>query len=104
MRLVFLFLTPDFGQHTPGKKIRSSLFPGNSFGWIRISNHVLTVFFAQGVSSPTSGSAPNKKDPHAPPKTPLEKFLTNAGPLREDGSDKFFGMENVSKESVPYSG
>lgn len=55
----------------------------------------------QGVSSPTSGSTPTKKDSHAPPKTPLEKLLTNAGPLREDGSDKFFGMENVSTGSVP---
>lgn len=58
----------------------------------------------QGVSGPSSGSAPTKKDPHAPPKTPLEKLLTNAGPLRGDGSDKFFGMENVSTESVPYLG
>jgi ubiquitin carboxyl-terminal hydrolase 9/13 len=27
--------------------------------------------------------------------TPLEKMLKNAGPIRPDGSDKFFGMENV---------
>ena len=27
--------------------------------------------------------------------TPLEKMLLNAGPIRPDGSDKFFGMENV---------
>ncbi|KAG6016816.1 hypothetical protein E4U43_003060 [Claviceps pusilla] len=26
--------------------------------------------------------------------TPLEKMLQNAGPLREDGSDRFFGFEN----------
>lgn len=29
------------------------------------------------------------------PKTPLQKLLSDAGPLKSDGSDKFFGMENV---------
>ena len=28
--------------------------------------------------------------------TPLEKMLQDMGSVREDGSDKFFGMENVS--------
>jgi hypothetical protein len=28
--------------------------------------------------------------------TPLEKMLQDMGSIREDGSDKFFGMENVS--------
>lgn len=28
--------------------------------------------------------------------TPLEKMLTELGPIRGDGSDKFYGMENVS--------
>jgi hypothetical protein len=32
--------------------------------------------------------------------TPLEKRLLDMGPIREDGSDKFYGMENVS--SLPY--
>jgi ubiquitin carboxyl-terminal hydrolase 9/13 len=27
--------------------------------------------------------------------TPLEKRLLDMGTIREDGSDKFFGMENV---------
>lgn len=48
------------------------------------------------------GTATTKKDPNAPQPTPLEKLLTDAGPLRTDGSDKFFGMENVSVS--PYSG
>jgi ubiquitin carboxyl-terminal hydrolase 9/13 len=26
--------------------------------------------------------------------TPLEKMLLDSGPVRGDGSDKFFGMEN----------
>jgi ubiquitin carboxyl-terminal hydrolase 9/13 len=49
----------------------------------------------QGAINPSAAS-PNKKDPNAPQPTPLEKMLQNAGPIREDGSDKFFGMENVS--------
>lgn len=28
--------------------------------------------------------------------SPLEKKLQDMGPIRNDGSDKFFGMENVS--------
>jgi ubiquitin carboxyl-terminal hydrolase 9/13 len=31
--------------------------------------------------------------------TPLEKLLADAGPVRGDGSDKFFGFENVSFNS-----
>ena len=42
------------------------------------------------------GAGATKKDPNAPQPTPLEKLLSDAGPLRGDGSDKFFGMENVS--------
>lgn len=47
-------------------------------------------------ASPASGHPVAKKDPNAPEPTPLEKLLSNAGPLRGDGSDKFFGFENVS--------
>ncbi|OCL01799.1 cysteine proteinase [Glonium stellatum] len=47
-----------------------------------------------GPSSPASGNTPTKKDPHAPLPTPLEKLLADAGPIRADGSDKFFGFEN----------
>jgi hypothetical protein len=49
----------------------------------------------QGAVSPSVGSSPSKKDATSQPQTPLEKLLLNAGPIREDGSDKFFGMENV---------
>ncbi|MCJ1384846.1 hypothetical protein MMC17_007964 [Xylographa soralifera] len=45
-------------------------------------------------SNPTTSSSPAKKDPNQPQPTPLEKLLHEAGPLRNDGSDKFFGMEN----------
>ncbi|KUJ23985.1 cysteine proteinase [Mollisia scopiformis] len=45
-----------------------------------------------GVSSP---SHKNKKDAEPEPEiTPLVKMLQNAGPIRNDGSDKFFGLEN----------
>jgi ubiquitin carboxyl-terminal hydrolase 9/13 len=30
-----------------------------------------------------------------PQPSPLEKRLKDMGPIRGDGSDKFFGMENV---------
>lgn len=36
-----------------------------------------------------------KKD-IAPQISPLEKRLQDLGAIRDDGSDKFFGMENVS--------
>ncbi|KAJ9157798.1 Cysteine proteinase [Pleurostoma richardsiae] len=46
-------------------------------------------------TGPSGNALPKaKKDDPAPEMTPLEKMLQNAGPLREDGSDKFFGLEN----------
>ncbi|KAF2001132.1 cysteine proteinase [Amniculicola lignicola CBS 123094] len=47
-----------------------------------------------GPASPASKDVPAKKDPNALQPTPLEKLLADAGPIREDGSDKFFGFEN----------
>ncbi|RBQ74770.1 hypothetical protein VDGD_21380 [Verticillium dahliae] len=43
-------------------------------------------------------AATKKKEALEPPPeiTPLEKMLQNAGPLRDDGTDRFFGLENVS--------
>src|SRR5437764_6035478 len=49
----------------------------------------------QAATSPSVGPSLSKKDAASLPQTPLEKLLSNAGPIREDGSDKFFGMENV---------
>ncbi|MCJ1397019.1 hypothetical protein MMC11_000211 [Xylographa trunciseda] len=51
-----------------------------------------TVCFTS--SNPATSSSPAKKDANQPQPTPLEKLLQEAGPLRNDGSDKFFGMEN----------
>ncbi|KAL8721561.1 MAG: hypothetical protein Q9225_001769 [Loekoesia sp. 1 TL-2023] len=48
------------------------------------------------ASNPSGGSSASKRDPNATPLTPLEKHLLDAGPVRNDGSDKFFGMENRS--------
>ncbi|KAL1603773.1 hypothetical protein SLS60_005363 [Paraconiothyrium brasiliense] len=59
----------------------------------------MTSFFGRlkagtGPASPASSAPPAKKDPNAPQLTPLEKLLQDAGPVRADGSDKFFGFEN----------
>ncbi|EMD94002.1 hypothetical protein COCC4DRAFT_132232 [Bipolaris maydis ATCC 48331] len=59
----------------------------------------MTSFFSRIKSgapplTPATGSTPVKKDINAPEPTPLEKLLVNAGPVRADGSDKFFGFEN----------
>nr|UWK20428.1 ubiquitin thiolesterase [Trichoderma rodmanii] len=58
-------------------------------------------FFTKIKSASTPSTAqttkevvPKKKDEIVPELTPLEKMLQNAGPLREDGTDKFFGFEN----------
>ena len=54
------------------------------------------VLWWQGSSKADSNaSLKNKKDEPAPELTPLDKLLVNAGAVRGDGSDKFFGLENV---------
>ncbi|KFY94663.1 hypothetical protein V498_03790, partial [Pseudogymnoascus sp. VKM F-4517 (FW-2822)] len=48
-----------------------------------------------GPSTPGPNSNASKKQQEPVVElTPLEKMLLNAGPIRPDGSDKFFGMEN----------
>ncbi|KAJ4290657.1 hypothetical protein N0V88_006404 [Collariella sp. IMI 366227] len=48
-----------------------------------------------GISrADSTASARSKKDEPPLDLTPVEKLLHNAGPVREDGSDKFFGLEN----------
>ncbi|KAF8853340.1 cysteine proteinase [Acephala macrosclerotiorum] len=58
---------------------------------------LFSKFKGAGTTSPNA-SAPShkhKKDVEPEPEiTPLMKMLQNAGPIRNDGSDKFFGMEN----------
>ncbi|WZH39637.1 Ubiquitin thiolesterase [Fusarium acuminatum] len=53
-------------------------------------------------SGTATTTTPNKQDAIAKKKeepvldlTPLEKMLQNAGPLRDDGADRFFGLENA---------
>ncbi|ERS99840.1 ubiquitin carboxyl-terminal hydrolase 9/13 [Sporothrix schenckii 1099-18] len=47
------------------------------------------------AANATNNVAQNKKKEEPPPEqTPLEKMLMNAGPIRDDGTDKFFGLEN----------
>ena len=61
----------------------------------RIANNIL-----QGSSkTDNNASSKNKKDEPAVELTPLERVLQNAGPLRGDGSDKYFGLENVGLHS-----
>ncbi|KAI9852451.1 MAG: hypothetical protein M1824_001905 [Vezdaea acicularis] len=55
---------------------------------------LLPRFEQTGSTSPSAGSIPAKKDPLGPQQTPIERALKDAGPLRDDGSDKFWGMEN----------
>lgn len=50
---------------------------------------------ASSTSQPSRDGLPKKRDELSPDATPLEKMLQNAGPLRDDGSDRFFGFENV---------
>ncbi|ORY66143.1 uncharacterized protein BCR38DRAFT_173778 [Pseudomassariella vexata] len=47
-----------------------------------------------GASNNASKEANKKKEEPAPELTPLEKMLQTTGPLRQDGSDKYFGLEN----------
>ncbi|KAJ5729836.1 uncharacterized protein N7483_004344 [Penicillium malachiteum] len=48
-----------------------------------------------GATNTPSPAPPNpKKDLQPPQISPLEKRLQDMGPIRVDGSDKFFGMEN----------
>ena len=54
------------------------------------------TFVIQGTSSSSGPTSPSKKDANAAQITPLERHLLDAGPIREDGSDKFWGFENVS--------
>ncbi|PNY29332.1 ubiquitin carboxyl-terminal hydrolase creB [Tolypocladium capitatum] len=46
------------------------------------------------TNQPPKDAQVKKKDDIVLEATPLEKMLQNAGPLREDGSDRFFGFEN----------
>ncbi|KFA64192.1 hypothetical protein S40285_00830 [Stachybotrys chlorohalonatus IBT 40285] len=57
----------------------------------------LTTGFGKLQASSTTTAketAAKKKDEQAVELTPLERMLQNAGPLREDGSDRFYGFEN----------
>ncbi|KAI9932858.1 hypothetical protein ASPWEDRAFT_22619 [Aspergillus wentii DTO 134E9] len=54
----------------------------------------LRSFRSNNANPPPVGATPARKEPQPPPMTPLEKKLLDMGPIRPDGSDKFFGMEN----------
>jgi hypothetical protein len=51
---------------------------------------------AQATGTTSAKENGTKKKDEVPLEvTPLEKMLQNVGPLREDGSDRFYGFENV---------
>ncbi|CAK7563217.1 MAG: hypothetical protein SEPTF4163_001080 [Sporothrix epigloea] len=60
----------------------------------------MSNFFGKLKPSAVAANAVNniaqnkKKDEPPPEQTPLEKMLMTAGPIRDDGTDKFFGLEN----------
>lgn len=59
--------------------------------------------FAQAANPPAT-APPVKKDLQVPQISPLEKRLQDMGSIRGDGSDKFYGMENVSSRTAPEAG
>ena len=69
---------------------------------LSVVKRFLTVPSFQGGSKTDSNASPkHKKEEPEPELTPLDKMLLNAGPLSTDGSDKFFGLENVSIALAP---
>ena len=51
--------------------------------------------FKPGATPSQANNGALKKDPNAPSPTAMEKHLADfTGPIRPDGSDKFFGFEN----------
>ena len=75
---------------------RKPLDPATSIELSPYRDMIANIFFAQGSNPAASAPAPAKKEPPPPTLTPLEKRLLDMGPIRDNGSDKFFGMENVS--------
>ncbi|KAK4136717.1 cysteine proteinase [Trichocladium antarcticum] len=56
--------------------------------------HKLKAAGTGSSKSDNGASTKNKKEEPPLDLTPVERLLHNAGPVREDGSDKFFGLEN----------
>jgi hypothetical protein len=57
---------------------------------------IVSLLHEKAAANAANNLAQNKKKEEPPPEqTPLEKMLLNAGPIRDDGTDKFFGLENV---------
>ncbi|RCI11268.1 hypothetical protein L249_7229 [Ophiocordyceps polyrhachis-furcata BCC 54312] len=56
-------------------------------------------------SQSSKDAQPKKKEDSTTDITPLQRMLLNAGSLREDASDRFFGFENVFRQylvRIPY--
>ncbi|PHH74172.1 hypothetical protein CDD80_3267 [Ophiocordyceps camponoti-rufipedis] len=57
-------------------------------------NKIKSASSASSSQSPRDAQPNKKKEDSVPDVTPLERMLLNAGPLRDDASDRFFGFEN----------
>ncbi|KAI9668872.1 MAG: hypothetical protein M1831_000942 [Alyxoria varia] len=56
----------------------------------------------QGSTATQSATSPTKKGASDIPSTALGQLLSGAGPLRSDGSDKFFGMNNFRQHVLDF--
>lgn len=70
--------------------------PRHLFSVLDFANRMLVVVIFQTVNTNGKDATPKKKDGTPVEITPLEKMLQNAGPLQDDGRDRFLGFENVS--------
>ena len=64
-----------------------------SLVWAWMRQTLLIIVVANQIGSPSNST--NKNQPPTQ-LTPLEKLLQDAPPLKDDGRDRFFGLENVS--------
>ncbi|KAK3329298.1 hypothetical protein B0H66DRAFT_596892 [Apodospora peruviana] len=81
----------DFTPHFLDKRLSINVVKSAS---MTLKDPSMRTTVTANSKSDSNAAAKNKKEELAPELTPLEKLLQSAGPLREDGSDKFFGLEN----------
>ncbi|KAJ5082739.1 hypothetical protein N7532_011782 [Penicillium argentinense] len=79
--------------HRPKTNGVSPPFPASIIPHARWYSRACALVALASAPSPTP--APVKKEPQTPQMSPLEKRLQDMGAIRGDGSDKFFGMENI---------
>lgn len=70
-------------------------FKGGTVGYSPYHRKYRAYQCALQTNPAARGAHGGKKDANVSQATPLERLIADAGPIREDGGDKFFGMENV---------